>query len=413
MLLRSPTWRVEHKVSAHYRPSQIVSILNAEIADLSPSLGNAFIFVDFGVIRAQFVRSILVVNAYADWSHSPSLVLSSLETSISEILKQLSWAAPPEILSQIFRECVSELPRYQLWENRTIKTLVHLSSVCGQWRDVALATGDLWSLIHLDDHYLPPVELLETWISRAGSHPLTYIVKWRKITEENLDPGGDKRDILFEVLLRHVGLAREVDFVLPDGHITRLVDLVDPLPTLQRLSLRQVLPYHETSSIHTFRNAPALIRARLQDILPTHCPLPWQQLQFCELVEPDIEDCIDILQQCNSIVDFSIKNPMLPTDGAQYFPKEQTLCPTLKKLHIADESEKDVFTPLLDSITAPNLVALDLRCFAFGADPADFKHLSSSIVSFLVRSSCDLRGLALGCLPFTSDEPMCYSVYPI
>ncbi|KAJ7449210.1 hypothetical protein FB451DRAFT_1287835 [Mycena latifolia] len=80
---------------------------------------------------------------------------------------------PTEITSRIFVQC---LPTDGRVRPSSSTTPMVLTQICRQWRDVALATCELWSSIHIDRPYASGRgiwSLVETWLSRAKSHPIS------------------------------------------------------------------------------------------------------------------------------------------------------------------------------------------------------------------------------------------------
>jgi hypothetical protein len=76
---------------------------------------------------------------------------------------------PLEISSDIFMWCLPDSPRPDS-ENFPMLSL----RVCHLWSDIALATPSLWTTIHTEDGDAKNFDtLLEIWLNRAGSLPLS------------------------------------------------------------------------------------------------------------------------------------------------------------------------------------------------------------------------------------------------
>jgi len=93
---------------------------------------------------------------------------------------------PPELLGQIFRDAVfppSEPDAYRSSPNyRSLTSPYSISHVCRQWRDTALNYSLLWTRLSIknpNDSEL--VNLLEVWMDRAGSLPLSFDLRVFKI----------------------------------------------------------------------------------------------------------------------------------------------------------------------------------------------------------------------------------------
>ncbi|KAJ7175185.1 hypothetical protein C8R43DRAFT_824335, partial [Mycena crocata] len=74
---------------------------------------------------------------------------------------------PNEITSQIFTEC---LPADGLVRPSPRTAPLLVAQICRHWREVALATCELWSSVEFQKEGRPP--LIESWFSRAKGHPL-------------------------------------------------------------------------------------------------------------------------------------------------------------------------------------------------------------------------------------------------
>ncbi|KAJ7757576.1 hypothetical protein B0H16DRAFT_1314453 [Mycena metata] len=95
---------------------------------------------------------------------------------------------PPEILSNIFMECLHTPPALEdsqkYGPNLNLAPLLPLQ-VCRTWREIALSTPGLWDSLHVDldrlirvprDVRLPYPEIeriIADWFGRAGACPLT------------------------------------------------------------------------------------------------------------------------------------------------------------------------------------------------------------------------------------------------
>lgn len=122
--------------------------------------------------------------------------LVALETQQRELEMKLSLVVypvltlPMEILAHIFVGCLPRHGRVRPSAHMPPLTLAH---ICGQWRDIALSTPELWSSVDLafasrrtrrDSLLLNQEEtnhgahpLLEMWFSRAKGRPLSWTIR--------------------------------------------------------------------------------------------------------------------------------------------------------------------------------------------------------------------------------------------
>ncbi|KAJ7125430.1 hypothetical protein C8R46DRAFT_863942, partial [Mycena filopes] len=50
-----------------------------------------------------------------------------------------------------------------------------VTQICGQWREVATHTPEIWRSLEFTTDY-KPVELLELWLARSGDAPLNLML---------------------------------------------------------------------------------------------------------------------------------------------------------------------------------------------------------------------------------------------
>lgn len=300
---------------------------------------------------------------------------------------------PPEILSDIFRLC---LTKHDDWNGARNKCLAALSSVCTVWRNTALTTSDLWSFIHLDDVYMPPKECIETWILRAGTHPLTFVIEWEDDQVDSLVK--IQQDEHFEVFLRHIKMTREVDLIVSTEYIERLSRQMDPWPKLHKFSLRPAVGCDPTPlsplalpAVEVQILSPTLNEVTILEFSVVNCLFPWQQIRVCDFGGQLIEDCLGILQQCNNFVVLKTNSFKSSMDTHNL---ETVICSNLKELCMLHDPRDP--THLLDSISTPSLQLLRLCC-------PDTKSLTS-LARFLDRSNCDLTELRIYGLHCMQDE---------
>ncbi|KAK1222582.1 hypothetical protein PQX77_014555, partial [Marasmius sp. AFHP31] len=104
---------------------------------------------------------------------------------------------PTELLQEIFLDAVSGEPDlntfgvYRSWFSMSLR----ISAVCGQWRDIALATNKLWAFfaVYIDERARDPVKL---FLERSGDAPLSLVM-----TSTDVDGQGDVE--LLKLLIEH------------------------------------------------------------------------------------------------------------------------------------------------------------------------------------------------------------------
>ncbi|KAE9410788.1 hypothetical protein BT96DRAFT_796966, partial [Gymnopus androsaceus JB14] len=85
---------------------------------------------------------------------------------------------PPETLAKTFVQCLPTEPLYPI--RNLDEAPLSLTSICRDWRRIALTTPRLWNSLHI---YLPPplsrdacsrrIAGTTSWLERSGSLPLS------------------------------------------------------------------------------------------------------------------------------------------------------------------------------------------------------------------------------------------------
>ncbi|KAJ7613143.1 hypothetical protein FB45DRAFT_1036671 [Roridomyces roridus] len=182
-----------------------------------------------------------------------------------------------------------------------------LLQICHQWRDVALGTPALWSSIHVDVNRNPPsayeqhLELLELWLERSGTYPLSIRLWDMRPDEELADVPTTK---LLDAILRHSSRWQEVDITVP-YELLRVV--TTPMPVLCRVSVgpaERQLPLDTTPSataVALFTSAPDLRTVVLHPSCnPFTITLPWSQITTLT-AEGYVPEAIHMLHQTTAL----------------------------------------------------------------------------------------------------------------
>lgn len=133
----------------------------------------------------------------------------------------------PELLGRIFANCLTIAgPTDALPTASADEAPVLLMRVCRMWRETALGTPQLWSSLQLTCFPVVPckmlaekhIELLDTWMKRSGSCPLSIGLKY------------------FGLWVSDVSIIRKIlATILPYSHRWRFIDITAPMSSLQSL----------------------------------------------------------------------------------------------------------------------------------------------------------------------------------
>ncbi|KAJ7656792.1 hypothetical protein DFH06DRAFT_1328337 [Mycena polygramma] len=289
-----------------------------------------------------------------------------LELKLGQIVYPVL-SLPPEIITQIFIEC---LPPHGRVRPSPIAPPLSLAQTCGVWREIALDTRELWRSVDVafTKDFYPNVKkhvpnngalpTMEMWFSRAKGQPLSLTV--RSMHNElpmpiitliasvaaqiqTLELTGSSRD--FDILVQH-----EVAF-----------------PRLQRLAAVSRLEHH---SLSLLQRAPLLVDLRLKAAPPSLSLLSPSLTILNIRQRMEFSTLLDIFQQCPCLSDLTVR-VYSPNHWEYPLP---LILPHLRSLVINGTG--------LDFLTLPALRHLDLS-------------YNSTLCAFIERSRCILEHLAI------------------
>ncbi|KAJ6455480.1 hypothetical protein C8R45DRAFT_594055 [Mycena sanguinolenta] len=269
---------------------------------------------------------------------------------------------PPEITSEIFIHCAGAYPR---------RSLLLVTSVCRAWRAIALTTPVLWSEVYggrIASYYRGGnlASLLQCWLPRAGSRPLT--LKGIELNESSHE------DILSSIA-PYSSQWRSLDFtagfrpiVFPDGAICQ------PLPLLKSLELQvHQWPIGGPTCITAFAAAPELREIKLVRISLSQISLPWTQIIRLTLSYQSLEQIFEILRQTPNVEDLTVSCNDHRVVQLSPFPLLR-----LRRVELLYASAL-----IFDNLILPALESLELACVR--------EVESASVRSLLQRSECAIR----------------------
>ncbi|KAJ7263143.1 hypothetical protein B0H12DRAFT_1103547 [Mycena haematopus] len=287
---------------------------------------------------------------------------------------------PPELLSEIF---LNVLPAYP--ECSGPSSLLLLCTICRKWRAVAISTPELWRAIQITGSnklrkLTAQSELLQIWLSRSGSCPLSLDLATHPLTQH---PPLESE--LLQMAVLHSERWEHVDLYLT---FEDLRILQGNMPLLRRLTFgfHQSIPSAAIPA-NLFDCAP-----RLTDVVLTWnfekwaINLPWHQLTRLNAYFLDLGECVEILRDAVNLVHCRIgvcgtDNPTpVPT-----LPAHRHLSHLI--LRLADDYDSSLsLLPLFDKSTIPVLLTLQVY------EPGITLH---SLGEFISRSHCSLQELCI------------------
>ncbi|KAJ7653659.1 hypothetical protein DFH06DRAFT_1204392 [Mycena polygramma] len=307
-------------------------------------------------IQAQIVtleRSIVALRA------EETLVQQRLNSYTYPVL-----SLPNEIASEIF---VHFLPPYPICPPITgAESPTSLTLVCRTWREIALATPDLWRAIQLSDKHLPfyrQYHICDSWLSRSGSRPLSLCIK-----ETN---NGIGRHFLLAIV------AQRTRWENLELHLTVPLEIPitgGPMPQLRRLELRLDFPKNLV-----FDDVPLLRTVLIDDYAAANITVPWVQLTSLTLHHVCPSECLPVLRQTPNLIHCELL--LWWEDG----PVPDITLPHLESLTVREGSEP--ITHYLETLAVPALLSLQIVEEFLWPSPI------GALSSFILKSGCKLHEL--------------------
>ncbi|KAJ7182584.1 hypothetical protein C8R43DRAFT_1054495 [Mycena crocata] len=311
-------------------------------------------------------------------AHERASVQAQLDAFVYPIL-----TLPPEVVSEIFIHCLSDVRA----RPNCAEAPLLLCNVCSQWRSIATLTPELWSSLELTFKFSlfgsRFINLIDIWLSRTGSHPLSFSMCYDEYTVTKRRPEIDQ---LVTVLMRHSNQWVDVELKLPDP--CEFHQFKGYFPALKTLAfVHSVQP--STAAVTAFINAPKLIKVQLSFGCSLHpIVLPWSQLSILRCESLHVGDCLKLLRETTQIVEFTA---YLIEGGAPPHSPPLVL-PSLRSLHLLRE---ECHMDFLQHLTLPTLETLSI---SFENDDIP------RFLSFLSRSGCSLLRIIFDAWPFDQLE---------
>ncbi|KAJ7475209.1 hypothetical protein B0H11DRAFT_2235835 [Mycena galericulata] len=294
---------------------------------------------------------------------------------------------PFDIISQIFVYCLPQEDDALPW--RTEAPLL-LAGICRHWRDVALATHELWNTMHLNlraHTILKITPLLDFWLPRAGNLPRSMSLIYRGESEFNyLASIGDAAlDALVDIMRHYAQHWSSLELHVPFKALLRLRAPPDGFSSLRKITLNDSSRSPQTQVIAAFSKAPKLRELHIMAGVSTaDLDLPYQQMEILRLDNSNPRDCVQALNLVPNITKLTSTLWTFRGFGAA------ASASTLRLTHL--ESIRVVLShtrgpALLSCLTLPALKHLEI----------DLQGLEeiALLTSLLLRSSCFLRHLSV------------------
>ncbi|KAK7023070.1 hypothetical protein R3P38DRAFT_2957360 [Favolaschia claudopus] len=295
-------------------------------------------------------------------------IVAQLRMAIAPIRK-----LPAELLAEIFLIVRDSLIRFRE------RDCIRLSHVCAHWRSVAQSTPQLWtSRLVLMPKTTPSVNHLTSikqWLDRSAPFSIPIVLQIPEQHQKTVDPNA-----LVAVLATAAQRWKTADFDILS------LDVLSHIPagSLQSLKVLHLRcpDVRNHSMVPAFLTAGNLRRVILDTRFSSNLLLPWSQLTYIYMAEPDPMECLDILVRCATL-----ESAFFTTHQWEELPemshRPMTTLERLKFLHIDFElmgatPDSLYYSPFITCLALPALKTLSLA-------PSDSPWSSAEFTQFQLR----------------------------
>ncbi|KAJ3508434.1 hypothetical protein NLJ89_g5754 [Agrocybe chaxingu] len=321
----------------------------------------------------------------------------ALRSEVNEIHDPLFKKLPPELVSRVFLACLPE-NKNNLRKAGNLDSLVLpirqssapllLASICKRWRQLALATPQLWSsiLVQLRPENVPyQTKVVEQWLSRSGCVPLSlhiFYSEWR--------PGSvhatsiDSFIPIIDLLNQHSDRWQDLVLALPHPLISRLGRSSQAATRLN--TVRVALHRNAPVGTHLFPVSDVLPAPAVVDImgLPfSSVNISWRLVTSVKFGWINVAECLALFQQAPQMTSCAIE--FLEEAPSDFVTLPQHIVHWHLHSLTIDTSSPASMGPLFYSLILPSLKEL-----VYGP----YGRLES-LHSLVSRSSCPLTKLNL------------------
>ncbi|KAJ7162339.1 hypothetical protein C8R46DRAFT_1104350 [Mycena filopes] len=215
-----------------------------------------------------------------------------LDSEIAELVSRLEKLLVDRAAVQEGLDAISEPKPSASSALASQRTTLRLGYICRLWRQIALATRELWNSFDVDIHS-PSRRMLgarqsltRTFLSRAASSPL------------HLSLAGDTNSFrtMLDILVPHSRTWANISLDFPEiERLEALQSIHHQLPALTSLRLSLGTVPEDAAFGNMFNDAPLLRNVYLSGFGSQPSALPWSQLTFLSLDEFSGPDFAEIL----------------------------------------------------------------------------------------------------------------------
>jgi hypothetical protein len=318
---------------------------------------------------------------------------------------------PPEISSRILHLSLSTLEYYSKATGYRFSPAVwaaslNLGSVCRKWRQLAQATPDLWTTLHIviNPSMTPSMAeslpgLLREWLGRSGMLPLTIYFFHDRLYRSgqkglSIDSFDVATTLAIDILKLHSGRWRNLHLTATSADLLKCFPSSAEPKQLVGLSLELALPVSE-SELPTLEFMMES-RLNLTHLKLTRFPLKsinvhWDNITHATFSMISIDEGLDFLRRAPSLEYYCTS--MCEQRDTSY--QDPLFHPRLRSLDLSTPPSKHRY--VLDVVQLPSLEEWthNLCCDRLPV---------AAMLSFLKRSGCRIKALKLENIRLPSED---------
>ena len=279
-----------------------------------------------------------------------------------------SWSPHPQIptWNHIF---IQYSPSSEFFDEDDSNNPLYLGAVCQKWRQLAWATPNLWTSLHIAPfkkypqnlRYLP--QLVEEWLERSASLPLTIRLKDRR----GWDAWLYRNDEVINILNKHLERWHDMHFSIPAYYLHQLSGS-SQRSILRRLVLINIDSLPPTNfSTFSMKSKPSPTDLTLVTVGLSYVDIVWSNLTVTSISSIAIDECFELIRRAPLLETLRLQNI---TRSSNIFPIPNTSIVhsrlhSLELLEILDES---LVSGILNSLCLPSLKQWIYTVWSFPLD---------------------------------------------
>ncbi|KAJ7724861.1 hypothetical protein B0H16DRAFT_1698487 [Mycena metata] len=322
-------------------------------------------------LRAEFHALSLSISRQKLLLNEMQARLKNLQAQLDSVVYPVL-TLPPEIISEIFVHCLPDKRKLDVVNPDEAPLL--LMHVCSPWRQIAIATPQLWSTFEFTGtkKSFNIVDIAETWFNRASKRELSVKLHGALVGTTDLAR-------FLPILQRHTQEMRSLEISLHWAQLT-LIDSPLDCVRLQKVAI-EVLGGAPGNSPLMFVNVSLLREVSLGG-LPISCvALPWSRITKFTGARFRIAECLEALRAMPNLMECAFATTWNALDAVALSHQHIQHLTLFRSEAGAEEAD---CPQLLGFVTLPALKALVV------GGVFDFE---DALDSFLSRSAVQLQKL--------------------